>query len=141
LGDAYEAARLKWRNPSGPALKPTSKAKPKSKGKGKKKAGDDDDDDDDDDSGGKKVPELLLANKWDIETGPDPTGWWISEKLDGVRWVVFLSFVSLPRVVADVVHYSTFYDGKGMVSRLGNPFTPPQWFLDSTCSLVTVDDR
>ncbi|KAJ7853573.1 DNA ligase [Mycena olivaceomarginata] len=119
LGDAYEAARLKWRNPSGPALKPTSKAKPKSKGKGKKKAGDDDDDDDDDDdSGGKKVPELLLANKWDIETGPDPTGWWISEKLDGVR---------------------TFYDGKGMVSRLGNPFTPPQWFLDKLPKDATLD--
>ena len=25
----------------------------------------------------------------------------------------------------------TFYDGKHMYSRLGNPFSPPQWFLDS----------
>jgi len=64
------------------------------------------------------VPALLLANKWDIETGPDPTGWWISEKLDGVR---------------------TFYNGKGMVSRLGNPFTPPQWFLDKLPKHVTLD--
>jgi len=26
-----------------------------------------------------------LANKWDLDLGPDPSGWWISEKLDGVR--------------------------------------------------------
>ncbi|KIL53783.1 hypothetical protein M378DRAFT_19572 [Amanita muscaria Koide BX008] len=31
------------------------------------------------------TPQLLLAKKWDLETGLDPTGWWISEKLDGVR--------------------------------------------------------
>jgi hypothetical protein len=29
---------------------------------------------------------------------------------------------------------STFYDGKRFISRLGNPFTPPQWFLDSWSS-------
>jgi hypothetical protein len=29
-------------------------------------------------------------------------------------------------------HTSTFYDGKQFISRLGNPFTPPQWFLDSS---------
>jgi DNA ligase-1 len=29
---------------------------------------------------------------------------------------------------------STFYDGKQFISRLGNPFTPPQWFLDSSLS-------
>jgi len=61
---------------------------------------------------------LLLANKWDIETGPDPTGWWISEKLDGVR---------------------TYYDGKRMISRLGNPFTPPDWFLEKLPEDVTLD--
>ncbi|KAK7050452.1 Dna ligase [Favolaschia claudopus] len=115
LGDAYETARLMWQNPNGPVPKPASKPKSKSK---KKKAGDDDDDDDDNGGGGKSVPELLLANKWDIDTGPDPTGWWISEKLDGVR---------------------TFYDGKGMVSRLGNPFTPPQWFLDKLPKDCTLD--
>jgi len=128
LGEKYEAARVKLKNPSGPPLKgskkPASKAKPKAKAPAKRKRRDDDDDDDDDDgdgnakkslkkartatttadvededddgdgdddlpvAGSKKVPELLLANKWDIETGPDPTGWWISEKLDGVRWVM-----------------------------------------------------
>ncbi|KAG6850224.1 hypothetical protein H0H93_016071 [Arthromyces matolae] len=66
----------------------------------------------------KSVPELLLANKWDIQTGPDPVGWWISEKLDGVR---------------------TYYDGKDMISRLGNPFTPPKWFLEKLPKDVTLD--
>ena len=48
---------------------------------------DEEDEDDEAPSGGKKkAPELLLANKWDLEKGTDPTGWWISEKLDGVRY-------------------------------------------------------
>jgi DNA ligase-1 len=139
LGEKYEAARVKFKNPDGPPLKgskkPASKAKAKAKApaKRKRRGGEDDDgaDDDvikspkkartaatgtsakgtanvedededggvDDDDGGddepvadsKKIPELLLANKWDIETGPDPTGWWISEKLDGVRLVMILN--------------------------------------------------
>ncbi|KAF8201141.1 hypothetical protein K438DRAFT_2015518 [Mycena galopus ATCC 62051] len=98
LGDTYETARLKWRNPNGPAPKPASKAKPKSKSKKKKAA----------------TTKMMTTTTM----GPDPTGWWISEKLDGVR---------------------TFYDGKGMVSRLGNPFTPPQWFLDKLPKNVTLD--
>jgi DNA ligase-1 len=61
-----------------------------------------------------KAPDLLLAVKWDLEKGIDPTGWWVSEKLDGVR---------------------VFYDGKKgtMVSRLGNAFTPPDWFIEGAC--------
>ncbi|ESK91269.1 dna ligase [Moniliophthora roreri MCA 2997] len=110
LGHDYEAARVKLRNPDGPQL---GAAKGKATRTTKKAKGGDDDGD-----GGKGTPELLLANKWDIGTGPDPTGWWISEKLDGVR---------------------TFYDGKGMVSRLGNPFTPPKWFLDKLPKDVTLD--
>lgn len=31
----------------------------------------------------KEIPALLLANKW--EDRVDPTGWWISEKVDGMR--------------------------------------------------------
>ncbi|KAF9020124.1 DNA ligase/mRNA capping enzyme [Hymenopellis radicata] len=154
LGDAYEIARLKLKNPDGPAPTSSKANKPASKGArtpSKRKRGQDDDDededeededededgqpakktrtqparkkksDDDDDSGPtayKAAPELLLANKWDIEKGPDPTGWLISEKLDGVR---------------------TYYDGKQMYSRLGNPFTPPKWFLDKLPKDVTLD--
>ncbi|KAH8806962.1 hypothetical protein DL96DRAFT_1473623, partial [Flagelloscypha sp. PMI_526] len=66
----------------------------------------------------KQPPELLLAHKWDLETGTDPTGWWVSEKLDGVR---------------------ALYDGTGMLSRLGNPFSPPQWFLDKLPKDINLD--
>lgn len=53
---------------------------------------------------------LLLAHPWDAAK-VDPTGWWVSEKLDGVR---------------------CFWDGKGgLWSRLGKPFAKaPQDFLD-----------
>ncbi|KAK0443958.1 DNA ligase/mRNA capping enzyme [Desarmillaria tabescens] len=153
LGDKYEAARMKLRNPH--RTQGTSKKKPESKtrtpAKRKRKdvddekdakpvkrsrnpvssgskssahIDDDDEEEEEDDKGaesgpsGKKVPELLLANKWDIETGNDPTGWLMSEKLDGVR---------------------TFFDGKHMYSRLGNPFTPPAWFLDKLPKDITLD--
>jgi hypothetical protein len=35
---------------------------------------------------------------------------------------------------ADILLFRTYYDGKQMISRLGNPFMPPKWFLDSKCS-------
>lgn len=51
----------------------------------------------------------LLAHKWDFETGKNPTDWWISEKLDGVRAI--------------------WHGNKGMfLSREGNPFYAPDWF-------------
>lgn len=139
LGEKYENARIKIKNPHGPPpkggkVKPASKAKtptkrkkrdadedeeeeeakaphakrvrktaaaskPRSKGKAKKDEDEDGEEDgegeedleeveaEDAGSSGKSVPELLLANKWDLETGLDPTGWWVSEKLDGVRCV------------------------------------------------------
>jgi DNA ligase-1 len=128
LGEKYEAARVKLKNPDGPpASKSSQKKKPVSKAKTaskRKKADEEDEDEDEDESTrpgkrakkpvstaskpkskakenqdeevdddddeqpttGKSVPKLLLANKWDIDSGPDPTGWWISEKLDGVRF-------------------------------------------------------
>ena len=55
----------------------------------------------------KQVPELLLAKSWDGNL--DPTGWWMSEKLDGVR---------------------AYWDGKNFISRLGNVFHAPDWFKD-----------
>ena len=106
------------------------------KGKGKQEEGEDDaqededgeEEDGDDALAGKSVPGLLLANKWDLETGLDPTGWWISEKLDGVRYVLLFSLY-LP--LNNVYLNSTYYDGNQFISRLGNPFMPPDWFLDS----------
>jgi DNA ligase-1 len=49
-------------------------------------------------------PPLLLAHSWEDE---DPTGWWISEKLDGVR---------------------AYWDGEKFISRLGNIYHAPEWF-------------
>ena len=51
-------------------------------------------------------PPLLLAEAWDFVT--DPAGWWLSEKLDGVR---------------------AYWDGKQFLSRLGNVFHAPDWFV------------
>lgn len=51
------------------------------------------------------APAILLAHKWDNEQ--DLTGWWISEKLDGVR---------------------AYWDGENFVSRLGNIYHAPEWF-------------
>lgn len=51
------------------------------------------------------APPLLLAHVWDHET--DLAGWWMSEKLDGVR---------------------AYWDGERFVSRLGNPYLAPEWF-------------
>jgi DNA ligase-1 len=54
----------------------------------------------------KDGPQLLLAQTWDNAT--DLTDWWMSEKLDGVR---------------------AYWDGKQLVSRQGNLFRAPDWFV------------
>ena len=53
-----------------------------------------------------KAPPLLLAESWDNVL--DPTGWLMSEKLDGVR---------------------AYWDGSRFWSRLGNLFHAPDWFV------------
>lgn len=53
-----------------------------------------------------KAPPLLLAESWDNVL--DPTGWHMSEKLDGVR---------------------AYWDGTHFWSRLGNLFHAPDWFI------------
>lgn len=54
---------------------------------------------------GDEGPPVLLAHKW--ENDVDLTGWWLSEKLDGVR---------------------AYWDGERFISRLGNEFFAPKWF-------------
>ncbi len=51
------------------------------------------------------APPLLLAHPWDNQTPLD--GWWMSEKLDGVR---------------------AYWDGTQFLSRQGNRFHAPGWF-------------
>jgi DNA ligase-1 len=58
-------------------------------------------------SGTPTAPALLLAHSW--ENDVDLTGWWMSEKLDGVR---------------------AYWDGKRFFSRQGNPFLAPDWFTE-----------
>ncbi|KAF8322424.1 DNA ligase/mRNA capping enzyme [Cantharellus anzutake] len=157
LGEEYENARVEWKNPGASKSKGTAKkggkaatskaakastskkrkndqedasgegdqpSRKRSKGPnereseaiGEEDANDEDDEDDEDDSA-KKKPDLLLAVKWDLD-GQDPAGWWASEKLDGVR---------------------AYYDGKRLISRLGNPFAAPQWFLDELPKNITLD--
>jgi DNA ligase-1 len=53
-----------------------------------------------------KAPPLLLAHTWTTEE--DLTGWWMSEKLDGVR---------------------AWWDGAQFLSRLGNRYHAPPWFV------------
>jgi len=53
-----------------------------------------------------QAPPILLAHPWDQVA--DLTGWWMSEKLDGVR---------------------AYWNGTQFISRLGNPFYAPDWFL------------
>lgn len=52
-------------------------------------------------------PPLLLAHNFDVLEDLDPTGWWVSEKLDGVRG---------------------YWDGAKFLSRQGNVFPAPAWF-------------
>ena len=52
-----------------------------------------------------RPPALLLAETWHEDI--DPTGWWLSEKLDGVR---------------------AYWDGQQFISRLGNRYHAPSWF-------------
>jgi DNA ligase-1 len=56
--------------------------------------------------GTSNAPPLLLAHRWEEQ---DPTGWWLSEKLDGVR---------------------AYWDGKQFISRLGNAYHAPEWFIE-----------
>lgn len=51
------------------------------------------------------APKLLLAESWDNER--DLTGWYMSEKLDGVR---------------------AYWTGEHFISRQGNKFLAPDWF-------------
>ena len=58
-------------------------------------------------SGAKETaPPLLLAESWVNDV--DLSGWWMSEKLDGVR---------------------AYWDGKQFISRLGNLYHAPDWFI------------
>jgi DNA ligase 1 len=59
---------------------------------------------------------LLLANMWDSSI--DPTGWWISEKYDGIR---------------------AHWDGKTLWTRGGNKINAPKYFLEELPEAINLD--
>ncbi|KAG8744002.1 hypothetical protein FRC10_010981 [Ceratobasidium sp. 414] len=137
LGEEYEAARIKLKNPYGAAASSNKGARASKRQK--KDSGDGAASGSASGNSGVKVePKLLLAVKWDLTTGSDPTGWWMSEKLDGVRYVGCL-FPASDNSLIGVAVFRVYYDGKKMWSRLGNAFTPPKEFLDRLPKDVTLD--
>ena len=64
-----------------------------------------------DESAGNEPP-ILLAESWD--NSAELAGWWMSEKLDGVR---------------------AYWDGKQFLSRQGNLYHAPDWFLEGLPSV------
>jgi DNA ligase-1 len=65
---------------------------------------------------GVTAPPLLLAHTW--ENDVDLTDWWMSEKLDGVR---------------------AYWDGTQFLSRLGNKFWAPDWFIEKLPADMPLD--
>lgn len=63
-------------------------------------------------------PPVLLAHSFEDYKDLDPTGWWYSEKLDGVR---------------------AYWNGKDFVSREGNVFHAPDWFKAPLPKGVVLD--
>ncbi|KAJ7157533.1 hypothetical protein C8R43DRAFT_401361 [Mycena crocata] len=115
LGEYYEAARLKLKDPYGPP--PLTPKRPTKSRRASAVAPETDGKDAEKSHSISLPPQLLLAKVWDLD-GPDPTGWWISEKLYGVR---------------------NFYDGIQLLSRLGNPFMPPTEFMQQFPKDITLD--
>jgi DNA ligase-1 len=64
----------------------------------------------------KQTPPLLLANVWNPSI--DPTGWWMSEKYDGLR---------------------VYWDGQKLWSRNGNLIHAPDYFLAELPRDVVLD--
>lgn len=66
----------------------------------------------------KKAPgkDLMLSQVWNDDI--DPTGYWISEKYDGIR---------------------AFWSGKELFSRYGRPLSAPGWFLNQLPAGVPLD--
>jgi DNA ligase len=63
-----------------------------------------------------QAPRLLLANVWNPSI--DPTGWWVSEKFDGVR---------------------AYWDGQKLWTRKGNLIHAPDYFLAKLPRDVVLD--
>ncbi|KAG0051256.1 hypothetical protein BGZ83_003963 [Gryganskiella cystojenkinii] len=54
--------------------------------------------------------QVMLAHSWTEDSGIDPTGYWMAEKLDGIR---------------------AYFDGTNFYSRAGNKFFAPPFFSEN----------
>jgi DNA ligase-1 len=61
---------------------------------------------------------VMLAQTYSPDLCPDPTGWLMSEKLDGVR---------------------CYWNGSAMYTRNGNAFYPPDWFKKALPADMALD--
>lgn len=68
-------------------------------------------------AGGSGHVPLMLAETIE-KVSQDPTGWLMSEKLDGVR---------------------CYWNGTNMYTRTGKDFNPPQWFKDALPKNLALD--
>jgi DNA ligase-1 len=64
----------------------------------------------------RNAPQLLLANVWNPSI--DPTGWWMSEKYDGIRG---------------------YWDGRQLWTRQGNPIHAPSYFISELPRDIPLD--
>lgn len=61
---------------------------------------------------------MMLAQTYSPDLCPNPTGWLMSEKLDGVR---------------------CYWNGSAMYTRNGNSFQPPAWFKNALPADMALD--
>jgi len=108
LGEEYEDARVKAASGSpstSPKSSPTKKrAAGSSSGSPSKKS--------------KNEVNLMLAENFEMNGKVNPEGWWMSEKLDGVR---------------------AYWDGSSMWSRSQNRYDAPDWFTKDFPDDIQLD--
>lgn len=73
-----------------------------------------------------KAKKVMLAELWKEDI--DPTGYWMSEKLDGVRayWSGNHTFPIYP---IGLIFSNNVYKGSKFYTRQGNPIAAPNWFV------------
>ena len=71
-----------------------------------------------------EATKVLLAETWTENI--DPTGWWMSEKLDGVRYETRVTKTNI-YVFFLYLRSRAYWNGKNFYSRQGNLFHAPDF--------------
>ncbi|KAK0548226.1 hypothetical protein OC846_004369 [Tilletia horrida] len=109
LGEEYENARISLAGgaPPSPAKSPTKRKAPSSSASSSSPA-----------KKSKESELVMLAHNFSLDGKVDPTGWWMSEKLDGVR---------------------AWWNGQELSSRKGNIFDAPSFFKEMLPTDMQLD--